>query len=304
MWKIVEKSRIFLLISATIIAAGIIIAAVSGGFNLGIDFTGGSVVTFDMGGEFETTDIEAAFNSAGVTNTPVQKSSLSGSQEQTLAEVRVKPMENTDKDLELRTQVLAEVQKKYPEATIISVDQVGATASAELVRNALMSVSIAGVLILIYIWIRFELYSGLAAVCALMHDVLIMFSIVCIIRMEINSSFIAAVLTIVGYSINNTIVVFDRVRDNLSQNLRREMSDSVNISIKETFTRSIYTSLTTLTTIGCLYIFGTDAIRDFAFPIIIGLLAGTYSSLVLAGPLWVIFSRRTNKAAKGKEAKA
>lgn len=305
--KIVERSKFFMLISAAILLLGLASAIFMGGLNLGIDFTGGTIITLDMGGEFDTADVEKAFNDSGLPNTPVQKSATSGSQEKTLAEVRAKPMPTTDEDLELRNKVLAEIQKKYADANIISVEQVGAVASAELVRNALMSVAIAGVLILIYISVRFELYSGIAAVLALVHDVLIMFSFVCLIRLEINTSFIAAVLTIIGYSINNTIVVFDRVRDNQSQNPRMDMAEIVNKSIKETFRRSMYTSITTLTTIGCLYIFGTDAIRDFALPIIVGLLAGTYSSLVLAGPTWVVLSNRFQKnktSGKGKAAKA
>lgn len=298
--KVVERSKTSILISVVIIIAGLASSLFNNGFNLGIDFTGGSIITIDMAGEYDTAVIEEAFSTVGLPNTPIQKSATSGSQEQTLAEVRVKPMETTEKDLELREQVLTEIKNTYPEASINSVESVGAVASAELIKNAFMSVAIAGVLILIYITIRFELHSGIAAILCLIHDVLIMFSIVCIIQMEINSSFIAAVLTIIGYSINNTIVVFDRVRDNLPIYPRSTMGEVINISTKETFTRSMYTSLTTLCTIGCLYILGSDAIKDFAFPIIVGLIAGTYSSLLIAGPLWNILSKGNKGKTTGK----
>lgn len=299
--KIVEKSKFYMLISAAVMVAGIVVGVLSGGLNLGIDFTGGSIMTIDMKAEYGTEQVEKAFEAAGQPNVSVQKSSPGTGEAQTLAVVRVRPMENADAETELREKVMAEIQKTYAEATLSGVEHVGAVASAELIRNAFFSVAIAAVLILIYIAIRFELQSGIAAVIALLHDVLIMLAIVCITRLEINSSFIAAVLTIVGYSINNTIVVFDRVRDNLALYPKEDMPGIINRSIKDTFTRSMYTSLTTLITIGSLYILGTVAIRDFSLPIIVGLLAGTYSSLLIAGPLWSIFARGQRKNAPAKK---
>ena len=140
---------------------------------------------------------------------------------------------------------------------------------------------------LIYISFRFEFLSGVAAVIALIHDMGMMICVVCILNIQVNSSFVAAVLTIMGYSINNTIVVFDRIRDNNrrfgSALTRREVVDK---SVRETLTRSINTSLTTLLTILCVYILGVTSIREFSLPIIVGLLFGTYSSVLLSGPFW------------------
>ena len=301
--KIVEKYKIFIAISAAIILAGLIAGILFGGFNAGIDFSGGSIVTVDMAGDFDDNVVEKALSDTGINGATVQKSGVDGAQ--TYAEIRMKPMGNDEEELTVRENLLKEVQKTYPDAQLKGVDRVGAVASKQLILSAVYSILIAGVLILIYIGIRFEFHSAIAAIICLLHDVLIMLSVVCIIRLEVNSSFIAAVLTIVGYSINNTIVVFDRVRDNRKSNPKMPMRELVNTSIKETLTRSIYTSLTTLVTIGMLYLLGVSSIRQFALPIIVGLLAGTYSSLFMAGPIWVLLSGRMKEpASKEKQKKA
>lgn len=141
---------------------------------------------------------------------------------------------------------------------------------------------------LIYIWIRFELLSGLSALVALIHDALIMSALVLIFRTRINSSFIAAILTIVGYSINDTIVVFDRIRENTKRfkhSLNKEQI--VDKSVSETIVRSLNTSITTLFTITALYILGVQSIKEFALPLIVGIISGTYSSIFIASPFWV-----------------
>ena len=286
--KIVEKYRLFIAISACIILAGLVVGIFCGGLNTGIDFSGGSIITLDMGGEFDDTVVENALQTAGIVGATVQKSGTGGVL--TDAEIRIKPMGNDDEELAARESLLQEVQKTYPDAQLKSVDRVGAVASNQLILNAAYSILIAGALILIYIAIRFEFHSAIAAIICLVHDVLIMLSVVCIVRLEINSSFIAAILTIVGYSINNTIVVFDRARDNQKIHPNMPMKELANLSIKETLTRSLYTSLTTLITISVLYIFGVPSIQQFALPIIVGLVAGTYSSLFMAAPLWVLLS--------------
>ena len=140
---------------------------------------------------------------------------------------------------------------------------------------------------LIYIWIRFEIYPGVGAITALVHDVIIMTAVMAIFRVQINSSYIAACLTIVGYSINDTIVLYDRIRDNnkvmgLKKHTRYEIA---NTSFKQTLGRTINTSLTTIIMVTCLYIFGVQSIKEFAFPLIIGLLSGTYSSMFIAVPI-------------------
>lgn len=178
---------------------------------------------------------------------------------------------------------------KYGVIKVISEDKVSATVGSELLGSSLQALLIAAVLMLIYISFRFELLSGLSAVLALVHDVLIMLSMYAIFRLPVNTSFIAAMLTIIGYSINATIVIFDRIRENTKYLKKETFSNIVNTSIWQSMGRSINTTVTTLITIVMIYILGVTSVREFALPIIIGLLCGTYSSIFLAGSFWCLF---------------
>ena len=178
---------------------------------------------------------------------------------------------------------------KYGAIKVISEDKVSATVGSELLGSSLQALLIAAVLMLIYISFRFELLSGLSAVLALVHDVLIMLSVYAIFRLPVNTSFIAAMLTIIGYSINATIVIFDRIRENTKYLKKETFSNIVNTSIWQSMGRSINTTVTTLITIVMVYILGVTSVREFALPIIIGLLCGTYSSIFLAGSFWCLF---------------
>lgn len=181
----------------------------------------------------------------------------------------------------------------------ISIDYVGATVGRDLLTNAAFALVIAIVLMLIYIWIRFELYSGIAAVIALIHDVLIMFTFVAIFRTQINSPFVAAILTIVGYSINNTIIIFDRIRENSKKYGGQITSaENVNLSVSETLTRSINTTITTLIALVALYVLGVDSIKTFTLPIIVGIVAGFYSSVFITGPLWNLIKKEKKSGTK------
>ncbi len=301
--EFVKHAKKFILLSAVIIVLAVAIGFVQGGLNLGIDFTGGSLITVNMGGTFEVDPVREALNRAGESGYTVLKTTNDNG-EQTYAQLRLHPRASDEEDRVQRETILAEIQAEYPNAAIISVERVGAVASIALIKNAFFSILIAGALILVYVSIRFKFHSALSAILCLLHDVLIMTAMVCILRVEINSPFIAAVLTIVGYSINNTIVLFDRIRDNRKNEPNTDMVEAVNKSTNETFTRSMFTALTTFMTIGCLYVFGVPSIRSFALPIIIGLIAGTYSSLFLAGPIWTwLEGRKGNTEKKGKMAK-
>ena len=198
----------------------------------------------------------------------------------------------------------AGLKEKYPEAESIGdVNYVGPVAGATLVKNAIVSVLLAAVLMLIYIAIRFDFNSGLSAVFGLLHDVLMMLSFMVIFRsfIQMNSSFIAAALTIVGYSINNTIVIFDRIRENHKKMPTAPKEEVTNISIKESLGRTICTTVTTLITIVALCILGVASIREFALPIIIGILSGVYSANMINGYVWAFLEekragRRVKKA--------
>lgn len=170
---------------------------------------------------------------------------------------------------------------------------IGNSASMRLLRTALISVAVALALMLIYIVIRFDFYSALAAIVALLHDIIIMMSLTVIFYVEIGSTIVAAIITIVAYSINNTIIVFDRIRSQTKplkkSNQKYEITPIINTAITSTFTRTCYTTLTTLVVIALLAILGVASIQTFALPIIFGLIGGFYSSVFLAGPLWGIF---------------
>lgn len=313
--QFMNKSKYFMMFSGAVILIGIIFGLIFGGLNLGIDFTGGSILTIEMNEEFEVADVEAAIEQNGVSLDIVQivKSKDVDSELLTQAVIRMKELPDDMDDATVRELIIKTLNEKYAGAEGGEVESVGGVTTGEIITNAFLSVIIAAVLMLLYIWIRFELFSGLAAVTALVHDVLIMTAVVCIVRVQINSSYIAACLTIVGYSINDTIVLFDRIRENnkkysISSKTRSEVAD---ISIRETLSRTINTSVTTLVTILALYIFGVASIREFALPLIVGLISGTYSSIFIASPVWVRLMQRKHRkdydkiAAKkaGKKAK-
>ena len=298
-----KNFKYFAMASGAVVVIALAVGLILGGMNIGIDFAGGTIMTIEMGGDFDVAHVNAVLNNHGLTDAPVVKSGTNPAV-QTQAVVRMKAFADDVTENETRQTIVSELKAQYPQAEQVGIDRVGAVASVTLIQNALWAVLIAGVLMLLYIWIRFELYNGLVAIVALLHDVLIMLAFVTIFRIQINSSFIAAVLTIIGYSINNTIVVFDRVRENSKKLQGYAREQIVNISVRETLTRSLYTSLTTLFTITALYFFGVDAIQEFTLPIIVGLVAGTYSSVLLAAPLWYYWHLAADKAGKTKTQKS
>lgn len=208
---------------------------------------------------------------------------------------------------QVRSILEREMSAKYPNFRFISVDHVSAIAGRDLLSNAVKALLIAFVCMLIYIAIRFSPLSGAAALFALVHDILIMCAFMVFFRFafQVNSSFIAAILTIVGYSINNTIIIFDRIRENRKRPgmSQMPMMDVVEVSVSSTLARTINTTLTTLITLVCLFIFGVSSIREFAFPLIIGMLAGTYSSVLLSGQMWAMWDEKLAAKRAAKSAK-
>ena len=257
-----DRSRTCLTISGIIVAVALLLSIFGWGMNLGIDFTGGILLKYEMGQAFDVSDITAALQAQGYTEAP---QIAKAGEEQTEAQVRIKDVENSD---DMRTAMEADLQLKYPSMSFLSVDRVGAVAGRDLVFNAIKSVLLASALMLLYIAIRFDLYSGVAAVFGLIHDVAVMCSFMVILRpfVQVNSTFIAACLTIVGYSINNTIVIFDRIRENARKpGLRTQPRAQIaSVSVQESLNRTINTTATTLMTVVAIYILGVDSIREFA----------------------------------------
>lgn len=186
---------------------------------------------------------------------------------------------------------------------MVSVDTVTATVGSETARNAVVASAIAVLLMLIYITFRFEFYFGLSAIIALLYDITIVIGVYALFQIQVNAPFIAAILTILGYSINDTIVVFDRIRENETRIGMRDINELVNVSVSQTLKRSINTVVTTLLAILALYIFGVEAIRSFALPLIVGIVSGCYSSIFVASPLWVQFQKRFPNSKSNKKNK-
>ncbi len=301
---IVQKLKYLMWIPIAILIVGLIVGFANGGLNLGIDFTGGSLTTYDIGEEFDTETVLSAVKDAGIEDAQVVKS---GDNWQS-AVVRTQDIGESELQAEVNARVLDNIKETYPNAVISSEDRVGATTSGDLVFSAFLSVLVACGLMLIYIWIRFELWSGIASVVALLHDVGIMTAVMAIVQMSINSSYIAACLTIVGYSINNTIVLLDRLRDNKNTLPKGQYSyeELGNMSIKASLGRTINTTITTLIMIIALYVLGVDTIKEFTLPIIIGLIAGTFSSVFLAVPMTIYMEKAADKrkALQGTKKKA
>jgi preprotein translocase subunit SecF len=283
-----------LIFSLAIMLIALVMTLTGHGLNLGVDFTGGTLMTYNMGSEFDTNDISAVLTANGITDAQIAKVGQDNE-----VQIRISDKDNTDS---LRSELEKSLSEKYPNIRYVDLSRVGAVAGRDLINNAIKSVLVASVLMLLYIAIRFDFNSGLSAVFGLLHDVLMMLSFMVIFRsfIQMNSSFIAAALTIVGYSINNTIVIFDRIRENHKKMPTAPKEEVTNISIKESLGRTICTTLTTLITIVALCILGVASIREFALPIIIGILSGVYSANMINGYVWAFLEEKR----RGRKAKA
>ena len=272
-------------VSIAIIIVALVMTLTGHGMNLGVDFTGGTIMTYNMGEQFETADIEAVLAENGIADAQIAKTGDADTQVQ----IRISDKENTD---DLRSALESKLGEKYTNMEYVDISRVGAVAGRDLINNAIKSVTLAAVLMLAYIAIRFDFYSGLAAIIGLCHDIAIMLSAVVILHsfIRVETTFIAALLTIVGYSINNTIIIFDRIRENSHKGDLRHLSreNIVNLSVQESLSRTLNTTITTLLTIVTLYIMGVDSIKQFALPLIIGIAAGTYSANLINGYVWAL----------------
>ena len=282
-------------VSIAIMVIALVMTLMGMGMNLGIDFTGGTIMTYNMGNQFEVDDVNAALEAAGVSGAQIAKVGENESQVQ----IRISDNENTD---ELRDALEADLAEKYPAIEYVDITRVGAIAGRDLINNAIKSVAFASVLMLLYIAVRFDFYSGLAAIIGLLHDVAIMLSAMVLLRsvIRVDSTFIAAMLTIVGYSINNTIIIFDRIRENSRKAETRALprEQIVNVSVTQSLPRTLCTTVTTLLTIVTLYVLGVASVKQFALPLIIGIVAGTYSANMINGYVWaMLMNLRTAKKA-------
>ncbi|MEA1960066.1 MAG: protein translocase subunit SecF [Bacillota bacterium] len=272
--QIIQKRKIFYIISLLIIVPGIISLFMQG-LNLGIDFEGGSVLQYRL---------EESANAADVRTILADLELEKGIDvQQSGDEFFIRTPELTQEKTADITEALT---AKYADAELLGAELVGATIGSEITRNAFLSVLIAAILILIYITIRFEFTFGIAAIIALLHDILIVLGFFSIFQWEVNSTFIAAILTVIGYSINDTIVIFDRVRENLRMKRKEDRATLLNRSIMQTLNRSVNTVLTSMLPLITLLLFGGTSIKVFVITMIIGFLSGAYSSIFVASPVW------------------
>lgn len=273
------RKPVFIL-SAVMVALSIIFIFVPG-LNLGVDFTGGTILERRTGQNVTTDQVRRVLDEA----TP--DVNLSGAVVQILDEsnefmVRTRELSNAD-----IIRIDRAFDAEFGSLAELRTDVVGPVIGQELVRNALIAIVVSALGILAYVSWRFEFRFATVAVVCLLHDVLIVLGFFALTGREVNSPFVASVLTVLGYSINNTIVVFDRIRENMRMKKRENYEVLVNNSLNQTLTRSVNTSITTLLVVVMLVIFGGSAIGDFAMALLIGILLGTYSSLFVAGPLWL-----------------
>lgn len=276
--QVAEKSKIWFAVSLILIAISVGSLFING-LNFGIDFIGGTIVTIELNTPFETSDAKALIeeydSSADVTYA---------------GEAKTQVIISTKKDLstEDRQALFSKFQEKYnlEDTDLLSIDTVSPSIGAEMANSAMIAAVVAVLLMLVYITFRFEFMFGLAAVIALVHDLIIVLGVYSIFQIQVNSPLIAALLTILGYSINDTIVVFDRIRENRPKFGKYDYANLVDTSVSQTLRRSINTSFTTLLAIGALYAFGVPAVQDFALPLMVGIVSGTYSSIFIASALW------------------
>jgi len=271
----VRNRRIWYVLSLLIIIPGIISLGVQQ-LNFGIDFTGGNIIKVQVQEPVENQEMRDFLAAQGLSKFSVRQAE--GNQ-LILRTEELNEQENAD--------LVAAMQEHFPGLTLLGNDKVGAVIGRELTIKALYALAIAAVLMVIYISIRFEFWFGLAAIIALLHDVLITLGVFSVFRFEVDSTFVAAVLTLIGYSINDTIVVFDRIRENLKKRQRQSLTEIINTSINATLGRSISTSLTVIFTLVSLLVLGGETTRMFALAMLIGTVSGTYSSIFIASPLWL-----------------
>lgn len=275
----IKHRKIFYIISICIIVLGLGLGFIRG-FNYGIDFTGGTMMQIDMGKEVSVTELNKVLKANGIPDADIVHAGDANK------EVVIRTVHSLD--TAAREKVLNSIFEEFnlTEDSVLTIEQFGPSIGDMLKSNAIKAVIIAGIGMLIYIIIRFEWKFGIAAITAVLHDVLIMIAFFGFFHIPINSPFIAAVLTLVGYSINDTIVVFDRIRENLNFMKKSKLEELIDTSINQTLVRSIMTSLTTILAIIPLYILGGQTIREFTLPLIIGIAAGTTSSIFIASPIY------------------
>lgn len=291
----IGRRKLAMVFSVLLIVAGIVSLIVKGGPDYGIDFAGGTLIQVKFTDATKAADIKKALKDMDLEGLLVQN--FEGGSHEFLLRAQ-----DTSSELEgLAQQIGSHLEKTYGEGSveIRRVEMVGPQVGKDLRKKGLMAIVFAMIGVLIYITIRFEFKFAVGAIVALVHDVLITLGVFSMFGKEIDLPIIAAFLAIIGYSLNDTIIVYDRIRENSGKEKKEEFPATVNVSINETLSRTILTSGTTLLVILALFLFGGGVIHNFAFAMLIGVAVGTYSSIFVASPVLLFWDDYKNRHRKG-----
>ena len=290
--NIVENRKKFFLLSLVIILIGFGAMIVNekagrGALNWDVEFTGGTSMEINIGESYEQEKLEAIIAEVTEQNAP-QIQQIVGTNS---VEIKLQHIDGA-----VRVQLMQALQEKYPNAELKEANDISGTVSSEMQQAAIRATLIAGIAMMLYISLRFrDLRAGGSAIIALFHDVLVVLAAYALFRIPVNNTFIAVLLTILGYSINSTIVIFDRVRENKPYYTVDQTMERIDKSIGQTLNRSINTSLTTLFTVGAIYVLGVPSIKEFALPMMVGIIAGAYSSICISGSVWYVLMPKEEK---------
>lgn len=290
--KIIENRKKFFAISLILIFVGIGTMFYQGSkgngmLNWDVEFTGGTSMKIDMGEAYDHDKLsEVIFNVTGQKSPQIQD--IIGTNE---VAVKIQSIDSAT-----RGQLAEAIKAEFPLSDIKKTSDISGTVSAEMQKAAIKASALACIAMLIYISIRFkDIRAGSSAIIALVHDVLFVIAAYAIFRIPVNNSFIAVLLTILGYSVNATIVIFDRIRENHDKFPPRETVEKINKSIGQTLARSINTSITTFFTVGAIYAIGVQSIKEFALPMMVGIVVGAYSSICISGSVWFTLLPKNEK---------
>jgi SecD/SecF fusion protein len=281
-----------------ILSVGVIVMMTMVDFNYGIDFRGGSMIEVQSkSGTADPADVRARLNELNIGEVQVQAFGAGND-----LMIRVQAQDGGDNaEQSVVDKVRGELEDSYD---FRRIEVVGPTVSGELAWTGTIGITLSMLALLIYIWFRFEWQFGVGAVISTIHDVIMIVGLYVFLGLEFNLSSIAAILTVIGYSINDTVVIYDRIREMLRKYKKMPIEEVINISLNQTLSRTILTGLTVLLALISLYFFGGEVISSFVFAIIIGVFVGTYSSLFIAGPLLILFKLRPEMFDKQDDAKS
>lgn len=281
-FDIIGKRYWWFALSAIILIPGLV-SMVLHGFNLGIDFTGGTILDLKFASPVTVAQVREVLVDQHLENSVIQLVSTEQTEASNNLFIRTHVLSNDESQV-----LFANMEKHLGKFEVLRSEKVGAVVGSELTRQALLNLVVVCALLIAYISYRFEYQIAVSAILAILHDVFIVLGIFSLFHIEMDSSFVAAILTVIGYSMNEAIVVFDRIRENLKTHRKTEsFQDLVNRSIGQTFTRSIYTLLTVLFACASLHFFGGESTKNFSLAMLIGFLSGAYSAIFNASPIWV-----------------